>query len=403
MNGLHKTKRRGESVLFDEVYIVGVVMLTWFLFRLSLIVFVTLFWNVCVPSALLSFNLDHFGLFWFVVATDVFVLAWLAIYLVRSVRRREGALGRSIFAVTMLVFVAGNLVLLPVLLEWRVVERHPSAAYDLLWASEHEDWSFDFPPPGRIAAERWEPCVLPGLVRFGIDVLRERGRQRFAFWTFYDNRRSSDMKTALYLAHERIQKNHADGRAWAMRALVYGNAVDYGIAPAYEATPSARNSLRRALTYAPQLNETRAAYGLLMRNRDTEGAEDKLRQCIASEPEYAECHNLLGDLLRKTGRAEQAGEVYLEGLERWPNNGELHVSYALYLQETGRAPEAIDYLRQFVAEQPSFPRGHWHLAVMLYEKGGDLDEAREHAVKALEMDPKIWNGEKLLLELDRLR
>lgn len=30
------------------------------------------------------------------------------------------------------------------------------------------------------------------------------------------------------------------------------------------------------------------------------------------------------------------------------------------------------------------------------------DEAREHAVKALEMDPNIWNGEKLLLALQRL-
>ena len=120
-------------------------------------------------------------------------------------------------------------------------------------------------------------------------------------------------------------------------------------------------------------------------------------------PTLADCRNLYGDLLRKTGRAEQAGDIYLEGLQRWPENGELHVSYALYLQETGRAPEAIDYLREFVAKQPGFPRGHWHLAVMLYEEGGDLDDAREHAVKALEMDPKIWNGEKLLLELDRLR
>lgn len=36
------------------------------------------------------------------------------------------------------------------------------------------------------------------------------------------------------------------------------------------------------------------------------------------------------------------------------------------------------------------------------EEGGNMDEAREHAVRALEMDRDIWKGDELLLELMRV-
>jgi hypothetical protein len=37
---------------------------------------------------------------------------------------------------------------------------------------------------------------------------------------------------------------------------------------------------------------------------------------------------------------------------------------------------------------------------MLYETGGDRARAREAAVRALELDPLIWNGSRLLRLLD---
>lgn len=376
-------------------------MLTWFLFRLSAIFSVVLFWNACIPSLLLDVNVRQPGLFWFVVAADAFGLAWVLAYTWNYIRIREGAFGKSVFAVFLLVFVFGNLSYLPMLFEWRAVERDPRAAFELMHEGEYEDWPFDFQPPGEMVASLWKSCLPVDELQFEHDIWVASSEERFGFWPFYEERTSSDMEVALYFAERDLDVNPKDGEAWAMFALVYSNAIDYGVAPAYEAIPTARNSLDKAFTYAPEANITRAAYGLVMQSHDAEGAESRLRQCIADSPEFAECHNLLGDLLRKTGRAEQAGDIYLEGLKRWPENGELHVSYALYLQETGQPKAAIEYLRKLASEQPDFPRAHWHLAVMLYEEGGDLDEAREHAVKALEMDPKIWNGEKLLLELLR--
>lgn len=241
-------------------------------------------------------------------------------------------------------------------------------------------------------------------IRDGSDALWDAHRARVEIDEFsraYEERTSAEMKRALERVNLELEWKPEKGALWAMQALIYGNAVDFMALEPEEAREKAESALQKALELAPHSNLTHAAYGLVMRNRDTKNAELRLQQCITRQPEFPECHNLYGDLLRKTGRAEQAGDIYLEGLKRWPENGELHVSYALYLQETGRASEAIEYLRGLVANQPRFPRGHWHLAVMLYEEGGDLDEAREHAVKALEMDPKIWNGERLLLELLR--
>lgn len=406
-----KRTRQATSVLFDEIYIVGILLLSWFLFRLSVIVFATLFWNVCVPSALLSLDLNHFGLFWFVVATDVFAIAWLVAYLVRSVRRREGALGRSIFAVMTLLFVIGNIMFLPALYEWRAVEQDADASYTVV---QRFAKTFGLTVRSRPYVPRFpEFCAPPVVVEFGRDVFEARDDWRAEFWRDYEARSSDGMERALSLVEHRLRENRGDGEAWAMKALIYGNGVDYGVVSALEASVAKNSTLDKALSLAPHAFVTYAAYALVRGNEDPEGAEARLKQCVAeadvsahhrraSDPVLRECHNLYGDLLRKTGRPEQARGIYLQGLERWPDNGELHVSYALYLQETGRADEAIQYLREFVADQPRFPRGHWHLAVMLYEEGGDPDEAREHAVKALEMDPKIWNGERLLLELLRV-
>lgn len=169
------------------------------------------------------------------------------------------------------------------------------------------------------------------------------------FWKMYEERSSSGMEIALNQIEWRIERYPHEGKAWAMKALIYGNAVDFMAMPPEAAKTAAGSALDKALENAPHAPETQAAYGLLKRREDPEGAETRLRRCIAAAPAFAECHNLYGDLLRKTGRAEQAGDIYLEGLERWPENGELHVSYALYLQETGRASEAIEYLREFVA------------------------------------------------------
>jgi predicted Zn-dependent protease len=125
-------------------------------------------------------------------------------------------------------------------------------------------------------------------------------------------------------------------------------------------------------------------------------AERQLVTCIEAEPGFLECHNLYGDMLRKTKRLESAGEIYRRALDRWPRDGELLVSYAVLLQQRGQVEGALSMLKDLTREQPDFARGHWHLACMLYESGGDRAIALREAHSALRLDPYIWNGRKLL-------
>jgi len=214
-------------------------------------------------------------------------------------------------------------------------------------------------------------------------------------------RSSFGFRGALETANARISADPQDGTAAGVRALVYGNAVDFlAMAPA-EVRMAKREALARALELAPKSPWTRAAYGLIHLLDDASGAERELVTCIDEYPAFLECHNLYGDLLRKTQRAELAGAVYRRALEHWPADGELLVSYALFLQETGQVDQGLTVLKDLVRRQPRFPRGHWHLAVMLYESGGDRAIAMHETQRALELDPLIWNGKKLLETLNR--
>jgi tetratricopeptide (TPR) repeat protein len=209
-------------------------------------------------------------------------------------------------------------------------------------------------------------------------------------------RSSSGFKSALEAANAQLSRNAKDATAAGVRALVFANAVDFLGMP----NAQARESRQKALASAREISEsnpwTRAAYGLNHMFDDPAGAERELLACIESDPGFLECYNLYGDLLRKTERLEKAKEVYRRALDRWPRDGELLVSHALLLQQGGQVEAALKVLEDLTRVRPDFARGHWHLACIEYESGGDRAIALREAKAALALDPLIWNGRKLL-------
>jgi tetratricopeptide (TPR) repeat protein len=209
-------------------------------------------------------------------------------------------------------------------------------------------------------------------------------------------RSSVGFRQALEAADAQLARSPRNGGAAGVRALVYANAVDFLAMNPAEVRSKKYAALARATELARDNPWTRAAYGLIHSTDDRLAAERELATCVGEYPDFIECYNLYGDLLRKTGREEQAGDVYRQAMQRWPRDGELIVSYALLLQGTGKADQAVALLEKLILEQPGFARGHWHLAVMRYESGGDRASALREANRALELDPLIWNGKKFL-------
>jgi tetratricopeptide (TPR) repeat protein len=215
-------------------------------------------------------------------------------------------------------------------------------------------------------------------------------------------RTSIGFRSALQAADARLSVDPTDGTAAGVRALVYGNAVDYLAMEPAEAREAKYLALALAIELAPNSPWTRAAYGLIHLTDDPLAAERELTTCIDEHPAFIECYNLYGDHLRKTERQEQAGDIYMRAMHQWAGDGELIVSYALLLQETGGVPQALTLLDRLTQTQPNFARGHWHRAVMLYETEGDRALALHEAKRALALDPLIWNGAQFLEMLDRV-
>lgn len=211
-------------------------------------------------------------------------------------------------------------------------------------------------------------------------------------------RSSSGFSAALEAAEGQLSLDSSDATAAGVRALVYANAVDFLGMSNEQAREVKRKSLASALALSGTNPWTRAAFGLIHMFDEPEAAQRELEACIAANPDFLECYNLYGDTLRKTGQLEKAGNVYRRGLKRWPKDGELLTSNALLLQQEGQLDAALKVLRDLTRDQPGFARGHWHLASMLYETGGDRAIARREVHAALRLDPLIWHG-KMLLDL----
>jgi tetratricopeptide (TPR) repeat protein len=213
-------------------------------------------------------------------------------------------------------------------------------------------------------------------------------------------RSSQGFRAALDDADTQLKGSPGDCDAAGVRALVYANGVDFLAMSGRETRPAKYEALALALKVAPTNPWTRAAFGLIHMFDEPAAAEHELQVCIRESPGFLECYNLLGDLLRKQRRFVAGDRVYLAGLSRWPKDGELLVSYALSLEAQGHFTKGIEILNRVVVEQPTYPRGHWHLAVMMYETGGDRARIRKEAERALSIDPLIWHGREFISILD---
>ncbi len=99
------------------------------------------------------------------------------------------------------------------------------------------------------------------------------------------------------------------------------------------------------------------------------------------------------------GRIDQAVEVGREGLEAYPDCGELLVNQAALLEHTGegKAAEAL-YVRA-TRRTPPPAQAHKALGDVAFERG-DADAARSHYQKAQKLDPRL--GDDLYVKLGML-
>lgn len=155
---------------------------------------------------------------------------------------------------------------------------------------------------------------------------------------------------------------------------------------------NAEVELKRSAEFVPQDWETWYFLGRIYFTRnDLISALSMFKRAIELDPQSVKAHNHLGQTYEGLVQYQAAREAYLKAiaLERqqttkseWPyfNLG------VLYIKE-GRAQEAIEYLRQALARNPSSSEGMTKLGLALFSTG-NYDDALMKFNDAIRVDPQ---------------
>ena len=150
-----------------------------------------------------------------------------------------------------------------------------------------------------------------------------------------------------------------------------------------------RDSLARALEQSPDHPRLLVAQARLIDipNRRWDEAEAGLRQAIARDPFLVPAYRQLGSVLELSGRTPEAEDIYRLGLQKQPDDADLHGSLGVILARRSAGTDAEKHLKEALrlSETPR-PELHVSLGSWLAEHGR-VEEARLQFEAALSHDP----------------
>lgn len=149
-----------------------------------------------------------------------------------------------------------------------------------------------------------------------------------------------------------------------------------------------RAVLDEALELDPQSPAAQVLHARLVElPRDPAAAEDRARSALTRDPFLVSGWQLLGDVLEGTGRTAEALAAFREGLERNPDDAELHARLGLALARGGGGGEAEAHLQEALRlSGEERPEIRVTLGAWLAEHGR-FEEAQREYEKALAIQP----------------
>jgi tetratricopeptide (TPR) repeat protein len=109
---------------------------------------------------------------------------------------------------------------------------------------------------------------------------------------------------------------------------------------------------------------------------------------LRMNPDFADGHFNLGDVLAKVGRPEEAETEFRAAMRLKPGQPDVYNNLGFVLAARKRYPEALTNYLQALKLLPNYTNAHNNIAVTL-ENLGRHDEAVTHYQRALELDPKL--------------
>lgn len=120
----------------------------------------------------------------------------------------------------------------------------------------------------------------------------------------------------------------------------------------------------------------------------TEAGLAHLDELARTQPQLApEMYSAKAGLLEYRGDTRRAGQVYDEGLARYPDSLELRLNRTFFFERTGKEDAAIRDLRALLVERPGDSQVQNALGYTLADRNRNLQEARQLITAALAQAP----------------
>jgi DNA-binding winged helix-turn-helix (wHTH) protein/TolB-like protein/tetratricopeptide (TPR) repeat protein len=162
---------------------------------------------------------------------------------------------------------------------------------------------------------------------------------------------------------------------------------DYGLKPASETVPPARQAINLALQLNPNLSEAHSSLGLIQLNHDWNwsAAEKSFQKAIELNSNSLLARMRYGWFLKVTEKFDQARREYETALQFDPTSAVIRTNLGYLHYCARRYDEAEQDLQKAIALNPSFSLPRWYLGATYYQRGKKAEMFAEY-LKALELE-----------------
>jgi serine/threonine protein kinase/TolB-like protein len=182
---------------------------------------------------------------------------------------------------------------------------------------------------------------------------------------YWNKRTNTDIKAAISYFNQAIDKDPGYALAYAGLADSYNVLSSYGADP-NDVTPKSNAAAQKALELDATLARPHADLGWnkIEYNWDFAGGEAELRKAIELDPNDATAHQWLAEVLASIGgRAQESIDEANRAHELDPLSPIIMTVQGSVYRDDRQFDKAIEIYKKVIAENPTFPIVHVHLAI----------------------------------------
>lgn len=207
----------------------------------------------------------------------------------------------------------------------------------------------------------------------------------------WNKRTDDDLKQAVALFQQAIEKDPSYAKAYAGLAMTY-NVLPGNTVMTNEEAADARFKAKATAQKALEFDQTQAEpHGVLGDQKsdgwDFAGAENHFKRAVELNPNFAAARQWYSELLSRLGRHDEALSEIKKAYELDPFSPAVSMNVALRYAAARRDDEAVAQFKKLIAAEPAYPMSYLIL--------GDVYAEKEMFEDALEM----WCKGDVLLKI----